>query len=99
MKFLLFSILISASITFLIWLAAVFFGESYHFDKAIDYLISTSVIILIVFPFYLQKRWDDDFIFILLRRIAFSLGILKKRTEEKINKAKDKMREDMGEWH
>ena len=31
--------------------------------------------------------------------IAFSLGILKKRTEEKINKAKDKMREDMGEWH
>ena len=99
MKFLLFLILISASITFLIWLAAVFFGEPYHLDKAIDYLISMSVIILIVFPFYLQKRWDDDFIFILLRRIAFSLGILKKRTEEKINKAKDKMREDMGEWH
>tara|TARA_B100001989_G_scaffold239708_1_gene204140 strand:- start:68 stop:319 length:252 start_codon:yes stop_codon:yes gene_type:complete len=83
----------------MIWLAAIFFGQPYHFNEAIEYLIIMSVIILIVFPFYLRKRWDDDFIFLLLKRIAFSLGILKERTKEKIKKTKDKMREDMGEWY
>tara|TARA_B100001989_G_C24342963_1_gene365904 strand:- start:182 stop:478 length:297 start_codon:yes stop_codon:yes gene_type:complete len=58
-----------------------------------------SVVLIITISMYSKKNWNDDFIYILLKRIGFSLGILKRRTEEKVNKAKDKMREDMGEWH
>ena len=54
---------------------------------------------IVAISMYSKKNWNDDFIYILLKRIGFSLGIFKRRTEEKVNKAKDKMREDMGEWH
>jgi hypothetical protein len=57
------------------------------------------VALMIATSMYRKKNWNDDFIYIFLKRIGFSLKISKRRTEEKINKAKDKMREDMGEWH
>ena len=101
MKFIAFSCLITSLGFILYWSGVIYIAEprDYYFDEAIDYVISSSAVFLIALPFYLRKKWDDDFIFILLRRIAFSLGILKKRTEERINKTKDKMRDDMGEWH
>ena len=85
----------------MLWGGLIIFDEisPYQYDEAINYVINSSVVFVIALPFYLRKKWDDDFIFILLRRIAFSLNILKKRTEEKIEKTKDKMRDDMGEWH
>ena len=101
MKFIAFSCLITALGFILLWGGLIFFDEipPYHYDEAINYVINSSVVFVIALPFYLRKKWDDDFIFILLRRIAFSLNILKRRTEEKIEKTKDKMRDDMGEWH
>ena len=57
------------------------------------------VALIIATRMYRKKNWNDDFIYIFFKRIGFSLKISKRRTEEKINKAKDKMREDMGEWH
>tara|TARA_Y100001958_G_C20953464_1_gene355133 strand:+ start:373 stop:678 length:306 start_codon:yes stop_codon:yes gene_type:complete len=101
MKFIAFSCLITALGFILLWGGLIIFDEisPYQYDKAINYVINSSVVFVIALPFYLRKKWDDDFIFILLRRIAFSLNILKKRTEEKIEKTKDKMRDDMGEWH
>ncbi len=71
------------------------------FDQTEFFLLTGFWLIplIIAISIYSKKNWNDDFIYIFLKRIGFSLGIFKRRTEEKINKAKDKMREDMGDWH
>ena len=100
MKSLSFAGLIISTGFILLWGLFYFDAPSdYRYARAMEYIPGASIGFLVSFWFYSKYNWSDDFIYILLRRIGFSIGILRQRAKENINKAIDKMRDDMGEWH